>query len=89
MSRPGERALLPRRQRPHKPRKPTHVKDLPEPWDDAVNSEEGFSEDDVDPEAREQAFTEQSGSDDKMLASMEARGDTDALGAGLAADVVC
>ena len=67
-------------------KKTSHVKDLQDPCNDAANNEEDFSEGDVDPEAREQALAEQSESDDELLASMEARGNTDALGAYLAAE---
>ena len=65
----------------------THVEDLQDPNDNGKDSEDDLSGDELDPEAREQAVAEQSESDDEVLASMEARGDMEALGARLAAEV--
>ncbi|PIL37658.1 hypothetical protein GSI_01352 [Ganoderma sinense ZZ0214-1] len=64
----------------------THVEDFQAPCDDAANSEEDPSDDNVDPEARDQAVAEQSESDDELLASMEARGNADAISARLSAE---
>ena len=67
--------------------KSTHIEDFQDPTDNGQNSEDNLSDEDVDPEAHEQAVAEQSESDDEVLASMEARGDMEALGARLAAEV--
>lgn len=67
--------------------KTTYVKGLQDPCDNADNSKGDISDDDINPEAREQALAEQSESDDEVLASMEARGDIDTLSARLAAEV--
>ncbi|KAM5534228.1 hypothetical protein V8D89_012135 [Ganoderma adspersum] len=66
--------------------KMTHVHDFQDPEDDGHNSDGNGSDEDIDPEARDQALAEMSESDDEVLASMEACGETQAIGAGLAAE---
>ena len=65
----------------------THLEDFQDPSEEGQNIEDDLSDDEVDPEAREQVVAEQSESDDEVLTSMEAGGDTQALGARLAAEV--
>ena len=67
--------------------KSTHVEDFQDTSNNGEESGDHLSDDDVDPEAHEQAVAEQSESDDEVVASMEACGDTEALGAYLAAEV--
>ncbi|PIL22434.1 hypothetical protein GSI_15122 [Ganoderma sinense ZZ0214-1] len=66
--------------------KTTLVQDVQDPQDDGHSSENDGSDDNLDPEAHVQALAEMSESDDEVLVSMEAHGETQALGDHLAAE---